>query len=63
MGTTITLTCAMEEGCTAPVTHIDNKGYVYCAPHGEDRKSCRPCRKLTPAELKILRAGDALRRY
>lgn len=28
------LTCDMRADCRKPVTHIDDKGYVYCAEHG-----------------------------
>lgn len=30
--------CDMVDGCTAPVTHLDTKGYVYCTPHGLERR-------------------------
>jgi hypothetical protein len=44
--------------CGAPVTHIDEKGYVYCKNCGKDRKeSGRRCRKLTSKELQQLRMG------
>lgn len=63
MGTTITLTCDMVEGCTAPVTHIDHKGFIYCAEHGKQRQTYQRCRKLRPAELKQLQRGEALQKY
>lgn len=53
-----TLTCDMENDCTAPVTHVDEKGWLYCATHGPQRRqSGRQCRKLTAAEIKRLQAG------
>lgn len=57
------LTCDMEDGCTAPVTHIDRKGYAYCTTHGLERRAWQPCRKLQPWELRRLQRGEALRRY
>jgi hypothetical protein len=57
------LTCDMQRDCAAPVTHIDRGGYVYCTRHGLQRRSDQPCRKLQPAELKRLQAGEALNRY
>lgn len=30
--------CDMDKGCTNPVTHIGEKGYVYCAAHVERRR-------------------------
>jgi hypothetical protein len=29
----------MTRECQSPVTHIDTKGFVYCAPHGLQRRS------------------------
>jgi hypothetical protein len=57
------LACDMEKDCAAPVTHVDEKGYVYCAPHGVERKAYRRCRKLRPYELRSLRTGVPLGRY
>lgn len=54
------LSCDMKRDCTAAVTHIDNKGYVYCTEHGVKRKAVRPCRKLKPAELEQLRRGEPI---
>jgi len=47
----------MEKDCAGTVTYIDNKGYVYCTVHGCMRRSIRPCRRLTPAELERLENG------
>ena len=58
-----TLTCDMEQTCTAPVTHIDIKGYVYCRQHGIARKIYCRCRQLTRAELAQLHAGEPLKEY
>jgi hypothetical protein len=63
MGTTLTLTCDMEKECGEPVTHIDEKGFVYCRKHGNDRKYSMRCRQLTSKELKLLRTGLPLGRY
>lgn len=57
------LTCDMDRNCKEPVTHIDVKGYAYCQKHGEDRKQTCRCRKLTPAELNTLKAGQPLKEY
>lgn len=63
MPETITITCDMVRDCAAPVTHIDDKGYVYCTPHGEQRQSFRPCRKLRPHELRQLERGEPIKEY
>lgn len=57
------LSCDMVEGCTAPVTHLDRKGYAYCTAHGLQRRAYQPCRKLQPWELRRLQAGKPLARY
>lgn len=57
------LTCDMTADCDKAVTHIDDKGYVYCAGHGEARRYHRPCRKLTPSELAKLQRGEPIERY
>jgi hypothetical protein len=54
------LRCHMERDCTGAVSYVDNKGYVYCTVHGCVRRSMRPCRKLTPAELDTLRSGGTI---
>lgn len=59
--TTLALTCDMERTCTSPVTHIDVKGWVYCATHGPERRQHGTrCRKLTPTEIQQLRAGQPI---
>lgn len=56
------LHCDMEKDCKAPVSHIDNKGFIYCTKHGEQRKAGgTPCRALKPAEIKKLEAGETIR--
>lgn len=55
------LTCDMEKGCDGVVTNIDAKGYVYCAPHGAQRRASGiRCRKLRPAEKKRLENGQSI---
>jgi hypothetical protein len=49
-----------RSGCKDPVTHIDNKGFIYCAKHGKDRQAVRACREIRAWELRVLRAGGAL---
>lgn len=64
MTTTVTPTCDMQRDCSAPVTHIDEQGYAYCATHGPERRASGiRCRKLTGPELKRLRVGLTLERY
>ena len=58
------LTCDMVKGCVAPVTHIDNKGFLYCTKHGLDRRySYVPCRKLRQHEVNRLLRGEQVQRY
>lgn len=55
------LHCDMTHECTATVTHIDEKGWVYCREHGNARKYSHRCRMLTPSEIKTLTAGGSIR--
>jgi hypothetical protein len=57
------LTCDMKKECAAPVTHIDQDGFAYCTPHGEQRRMYQPCRKLRPWELRKLQRGEPLAKY
>lgn len=55
------LVCDMTKGCAAPVTHVDEKGYVYCTTHGQQRRSGGiRCRKLTAAERRKLESGRTI---
>lgn len=56
------LFCDMGD-CNRMVTHIDEKGYVYCTDHGIERRSWKRCRKLRPHELRRLRRGEPLTHY
>lgn len=55
--------CDMEEACTAPVAMMDDKGFIYCAEHGLDRRWYRRCRKLRPHELRRIERGEQVTRY
>ena len=57
------LKCEMATDCKEAVTHIDNKGFIYCRQHGIECKGWRPCRMLKPGELKRLKAGIPVVRY
>jgi hypothetical protein len=59
----VNLSCDMQKDCTAQVAYIDNKGFVYCAPHGLERKDYCRCRKLRQHELRKLERGEMLARY
>lgn len=56
----MTLTCDMRRECPATVTHIDDKGWVYCAGHGTARRTTRPCREMTTSEIATLEAGGTI---
>lgn len=57
------LQCDMEDACHAPVTHLEDKGWVYCAQHAEDRRGMHRIRRLQPWELKVLASGEPLATY
>lgn len=55
----------MADDCREPITHIGEKGYIYCSCHAARRRASgyERCRKLRPFELRILAAGDPLPSY
>jgi hypothetical protein len=57
------LKCDMSTSCTAPVTMIDVKGYIYCTEHGLRRRTFQRTRKLRPHELRRLERGEPVARY
>jgi hypothetical protein len=61
----MTLHCGMVSGCTHPVTHIGDKGFVYCAEHAALRRADgrERCRKMRKWELRLLRSGQPLPSY
>ena len=56
-------TCGMKKGCTNQVTHIGEKGYVYCAECAPLRRGWERCRRMRPWELKLVAAGKPLPSY
>lgn len=63
METSVKLKCDMIKGCCLDVEYIDNKGFVYCHPHGVMRKQYIPCRKLKMLELKRLKEGKTVEKF
>lgn len=49
-----------EPKCAGEVTHVDNKGFVYCVHHGVGRRNSHPCRKLLKREIRLLEAGEPI---
>jgi hypothetical protein len=54
------LHCEMDRTCTRAATHIDQKGWTYCAEHVITRKLGVPCRQLRPSEIKRLVEGGTI---
>lgn len=49
-------------GCGDPVTHVDHRGFVYCAKHAAVRKAGgERCRILKAAEIRKLEASQPIR--
>lgn len=57
------LQCDMEKACTKPVTHMDEKGFAYCAYHGIQRQRSMRCRRLAEWELARIECGRGLLSY
>jgi hypothetical protein len=47
--------------CSGGITHLDEKGYVYCTDHGIQRRDRdMRCRKLLPSELRKRKRGELI---
>lgn len=57
--------CEMSNDCTADVTHIGNKGYVYCTGHAVSRRESgyESTRKMRAWELRWVRNDRPLPSY
>jgi len=52
----------MKKDCNSDVVMLDDRGFIYCATHGlQRRNSGSRCRKLSPTEIKKLKRGETLR--
>lgn len=58
-------TCEMSQDCTQPVTHMGNKGYVYCKGHAVQRRQSgyERTRAMRPWEIRWVTAGKTLPSY
>lgn len=61
----VLVTCEMQRDCPNPVSHIGNKGYVYCQEHAVTRRAAghERCRKMRPWEIALLKSGKPLPSY
>lgn len=57
------LKCDMLDGCASKITHIDNKGFIYCADHAFNRKFSVPTRKLLKKEIVQLENGKQIEKF
>lgn len=57
--------CDMDhEHCEEEPTMIEDKGYIYCANHGLERRAYgHRVRKLRPHELNRIRRGEQVKSY
>jgi len=57
--------CDMKRDCTNPVTHIGEKGYIYCATHAVSRRQSgyERTRRMRAWELEYIRVGKPLPSY
>jgi hypothetical protein len=54
------LSCEMEKDCAATVTHVGEKGYVYCKEHVDRRRGIERCRRLRKWEIALLTQGTPI---
>jgi len=57
------LQCDMDERCRNEVTHLGDKGFVYCSSCAPDRIGWERVRKLQGWEKRSLLAGEMLVSY
>jgi hypothetical protein len=57
--------CDMKHDCHSVVTHIGEKGYIYCTEHAVERRQSgyERTRKMRQWELKLIKAGKPLPTY
>jgi hypothetical protein len=57
--------CDMKKDCHSEVTHIGEKGYIYCTLHAQVRRDFvgERTRKMKPWELALIKAGKPLPSY
>jgi hypothetical protein len=46
--------------CDKDALMIDNKGFIYCIQHGENRKLSTPCRKMSIKEINLINEGKPI---
>ncbi len=54
------LRCNMAQTCTSPITHIGEKGWVYCSNCAADRQYWERCRRLRQWEIRRLERGECI---
>jgi len=57
------LKCDGVKDCPHRVSHIDEKGFIYCKQCGFARKQSVRCRTMTPRELIQIKSNQPLERY
>ena len=55
--------CGMRPDCPEPVTHIGERGYIYCTGHAAILRGWENTRKMRPWELRLIEAGQRLPSY
>lgn len=55
--------CEMLEDCPRPVTHIGEKGYIYCQLCAANRRGWERTRKLAKWELALIEQGKQILSY
>lgn len=55
--------CEMTKECEAPASYIDEKGFIYCEHHGQQRQSVMRCRKMTEIEQQLIQSVGYIKEY
>ena len=55
--------CQMKRDCGNAVTHIGERGYVYCSEHAPLRKGIERTRRMRPWEMALIAKGKPIPNY
>lgn len=55
--------CEMSDECNGVVTHVGDKGYVYCESHAVARRYWERTRRMRPWEVRWIEQGRPLPSY
>ena len=55
--------CNGSRDCKSPLTHVDHRGWVYCAEHAPVSDRYRRVRRMRVWEQRLIAAGQTIPSY